>query len=244
MLSTSRWFPADQVSAIHQQRLQVRRNDTIVDNTHRGNDDGDNFAALDFGDESSYDSGAALDFGDESEHGSSAVLDFGDESGYDTGEQWGIDQLPTDEPVEFAHSATEQHAIDTLPEDTGDTDDTDAEDDEFAWELTTVTNPVETVSVTAMMDGTIHHVELSAGAASMTESELADEVLVIANLAAQRASSVLHRLLLEGVQAQGLDGDGNFADLLGTRFLDLTSPEQADRAQAEVFATRYGSGDR
>jgi len=174
-----------------------------VDTTHRS-DDGDNFAALDFGDESGYDTSADLEFGDE----------FGDDS-------------------------ADPGAIDALPEDTGDTEDTDAEDDEFPWELTTVTNPPESVSVTALMDGRIHGVELSPDAGSMTESELAAEVLIIADLASRRASSVLHTLLLESLKAQGLDGDGAVADLVGNRFLDLTSPEQATQAQAEVFATRY-----
>jgi hypothetical protein len=173
-----------------------------MDTTHRSDDGGDNFAALDFGDESSYDG--------------AADLDFGDEPGFDTDDAWTVDALPAD---------------------TGDTEDTDAEDDEFPWELTTVTNPPESVSVTALMDGRIHGVELSPDAGSMTESELATEVLVIADLASRRASSVLHTLLLESLKAQGLDS--GFTDLVGNRFLDLTSPEQATKAQAEVFATRY-----
>lgn len=207
----------------------------MVDTTHRSNDDGDNFAALDFGDESGYDGG----------YDSGSSMDFGDESGYDggrdAGEQWGIDALLDDEPAGPADSGTELRAIDTLPEDAVDTEETDAPEEEFAWELTTVTNPLETVSVTAFMDGSIHGVELSADAASMTESELADELMVIADLASQRASSVLHILLRDGVKAQGVDVEGSFADLLGPRFLDLKSPEKANQAQAEVFATRYGS---
>lgn len=217
----------------------------MVDTTHRGNDDGDNFSALDFGDEPAYDggydSGSSMDFGDESRRDTGSVLDFGDESGGDTGEQWGIDALPDDEPAGPAGGGTEPRAIDTLPEDAVDIAETDATEDEFAWELTTVSNPAETVSVTAFMDGSIQGVELSADAANMTESELADELMVIADLASQRASSTLHILLRDGVQAQGVDVEGSFADLLGPRFLDLKSPEKANQAQAEVFATRYGS---
>jgi hypothetical protein len=217
-----------------------------VDTTHRSDDDGDNLAALDFGEESGYDSGAVLDYGDESgrdiraaldfgeEYGddSGAVLDYGDESGRDTGEQ-----------AEPADTGAELRTADALYEDSGETEDTDAEEDEFHWERTTVTNPPETVSVTALMDGKIQKVELSADAASMTESELAEEILIIADVASQRASSVLHTLLLESMKAQGLGGDGPLADLLGTRFLDLTPPKQAVEAEAEVFATRYPSHD-
>lgn len=146
------------------------------------------------------------------------ALDFGDEAG--------------PEP-------SEARAIDTLPEDTGETGDTDAEEDEFSWERTTVTNPPETVSVTALMDGKTLRVELAADAARMSESELAAEILVIADVASQKASSVLHTLLLGSIQAHGLPGDVALADRLGTRFLGLTSPQQAAEAQAEVFATRY-----
>jgi hypothetical protein len=204
---------------------------------------GDNFAALDFGDESGYDSGAVPDFGDESGHDSGAALDFGDESGHDTGPQSAIDALHTDDSAEPAGTGTELRVTDTLPEDTGDTQHTDAEEEEFSWELTTVTNPPETVSVTALMGGRIQSVDLLPDALSMTESELADEILVIADLASQRASSVLRTLLIEGMQAQGVD-DQALADFLGTRGLDLTPPKQAAQAQAEVFATRYAASPR
>jgi hypothetical protein len=147
-----------------------------------------------------------------------AALDFGDEAGYDSaGDEWAFDAVPVDEPA-----APEAPA-----------------EDEFSWERTTVTNPTETVSVTALMDGKTLGVELGAGAASMTESELAAEILVMSGLATQRASSVLHTLLIGSMQAQGLLGDGALAERLGTRFLGLTSQQQADQAQAEVFATRY-----
>jgi hypothetical protein len=159
-----------------------------VDTTQRGNDAGNDLAALDFGDESGFDSGTALDFGDE----------CGDNIAGQS-------------------------------------------DKEFSWELTTVTNPAETVSVTAIMDGSIQSVELAADAGSMTESELEDEILVIADLASQQASSILHTLLIEGMKAQGIDDGGAFADILGDGFLNLSSPKQAVEAQAEVFATRYAS---
>jgi hypothetical protein len=195
----------------------------------------DSFDALDFGDEpghgSGYDTGAALDFGDE----------VGGEAGGDAGRRWDMDDLPADGPDEPARGGTEPRAIDTLPGDTaeGEGQPAGTEDDEFDWEKATVANPLETVSVTAIMDGRIHNVELSPEAATMTESELAAEVLALADLASQKATSVLHRLLMEGVKAQGLDTEGTFTELLGARFLDLASPQEATAAQTEVFAARY-----
>lgn len=169
----------------------------------------DNFAALDFGDEPSHESG----------YDRSAALDFGDEPGCQTADEWAFDAVPADEPAEPAPSV--------------------AEEDEFSWERATVTNPPETVSVTALMDGKTLRVDLAADAAALTESELAAEILVIADVASQKASSVLHTLLLGSMQAHGLAADGVLADRLGTRFLGLTSPQQAAEAQAAVFASRY-----
>ena len=187
------------------------------------------------------------------------ALDFGDEFGDDNAEQSAIDAFDADEPAEPADTATEPRAIDILPEDIGEAGDTEGADNESPLKLTTVTNPPDTVSVTASMDGTIHDVELSADAARMTESELADEILVIADLARQQASSKLLTVLLEGAaeavkeltevevddKLKGLVGDigETLADRLENGLLRLSSPEQAAQAQAEVFATRYTSDD-
>ncbi|MEE6140083.1 hypothetical protein SKC41_27625 [Mycobacterium sp. 050128] len=228
-----------------------------MDAIHRSDDDSDNLNALDFGEESGYEGGAVLDYGDETGRGMHDALDFGEESGYEsggvlgTGDKSGRDpgEQPTmvarytDEQAELPDTTAGLRTTDSLHGDGGETRDTDAEEDEFHWERTTVTNPPQTVSVTALMDGKIQKVELSAAVASMTESELAEEILIVADVASQRASSVLHTLLLESMKAQGLGGDGPLADIFGSRSLDLRPPEQAVKAEAEAFATRYTSHD-
>ena len=198
-----------------------------------GNDNA--FAALDFGDES------VLDFGDEPDHYSAADLDFGDEANYYRDEQSVADALGTDEQAGPAESGTEPRAIDALPDDIGDSAGRDAAANESSGQMDTVTNPPETVSVTALMGGSIHSVELSADAGRMTESELAAEILVVAGLASQKAGAVLHTLLTDDVSAQGVNDHGILSDLLGPRFMNLPSPKQAAEAQAVVFATRYAS---
>ncbi|OBI59781.1 hypothetical protein A5706_01340 [Mycobacterium sp. E796] len=186
-------------------------------------------------------------------------MDFGDESGDDNAGQSAMDMVLVDESAELADTATDPRAADILPDDTGDAAETNAMGDEAPLKLTTVTNPPETVSVTASMDGTIRDVELSSDAARMTESELADEILVIADLARQQASSKLLTAVLEGTaealkelnavetddKLKALVGDvgETLADRLENGFLRLSSPEQATRAQAEVFATRYTSDE-
>lgn len=101
----------------------------------------------------------------------------------------------------------------------------------------TVTNPPGTVTVAAHPDGRVERIELSPGAVRMSERELAEEIVVIAGLAAQDAKSAQYETMLAGMRAHGHD------DLATREFLqrdlDLPTPEQAHARRAEVFATRY-----
>lgn len=113
----------------------------------------------------------------------------------------------------------------------------DTVDAETDVELFSVTNPPGTVSVTALMDGRVHRIELAPKAVAATEAQLADEIVVIAGLATAQARSAQFTYMLEGMRREGQD-DVVTRDFL-KRDLDLPSPEEADAAQAHVFATRY-----
>jgi hypothetical protein len=104
----------------------------------------------------------------------------------------------------------------------------------------TVSNPPGTVTVTAFLDGRVMHIDLSHKVTQMTESDLADEIVVISGLATQDAKSAQYAFMLEGMREQGHD-DAATRDFL-TRDLDLPTPEQAQAARAQIFATRY-AGD-
>lgn len=117
-------------------------------------------------------------------------------------------------------------------------DDTDA--DEGAMPLFTVTNPPGTVTVTTYLDGRVHRIDLSPKAAAMSESALADEIVVIADLATQDARSAQYTFMLDGMREQGHDSAAT-RDFLA-RDLDLPTPEQARAARAELFSNRY-AGD-
>ncbi|OBG97808.1 secretion protein EspD [Mycobacterium sp. E136] len=106
--------------------------------------------------------------------------------------------------------------------------------------VVTVTNPPGTVSVSAFLDGRISRIGLSEKAGGLTESVLADEVVVVAGLAARDAQSAQYASMLEGMREQGHD-DAATRDFL-TRDLGLPSPEQARAERARVFSTRY-AGD-
>ena len=113
-------------------------------------------------------------------------------------------------------------------------------DGELPAPLFTVTNPPGTVTVTTFMDGRVHQIDLSPKVTTLTESMLAEEIVLIARLATQDARAAQYSFMLEGMRHQGHDNVAT-RDFL-QRDLDLPSPEQAIVARAAIFAERY-AGD-
>ncbi|MCH9640122.1 MAG: hypothetical protein K0U70_15540 [Actinomycetia bacterium] len=109
--------------------------------------------------------------------------------------------------------------------------------DDTATHMFGVTNPPGTVTVTALVDGSVHRIELSPKAITLTEEFLAEEVVVIAGLATQDARSAQYASMLEGMREHGHDNVAT-RDFLN-RELGLPAPEQAHAARAELFRTRY-----
>lgn len=157
-----------------------------------------------------------------------AALDFS--VGYDDGEEsvLGVfdDYLPSDETTD---AGGDWNAI-AAP---------GVEEEELQSPLFTVTNPAGTVTVSAFMDGHIQEIELTAKVTNMTEAHLADEILVIADLARQKARSAQYESISEAMRELGQD-NATTRDFLA-RELRLPSPAEATAAAAEVFATRYAS---
>ena len=116
-------------------------------------------------------------------------------------------------------------------------DELGADDNACAITMFTVSNPPGTVTVTTSMDGRVHQIDLSPGASAMTETDLAEEIVVIAGLATQDARSAQYTVMLEGMREHGHDNVGT-RDFL-TRELDLPTPEQVQAARANLFAARY-----
>jgi hypothetical protein len=192
---------------------------------------------------------AALDFhgADEpDDHGGveSDALDFSAAED-DDAEQSAVDALDEYAPAEPEDTQTELEAIDSVTEATEEQE----QEEEDGVALFTVANPSDTVSVSALMDGRTHRVELSPKVANMTESELAEEIVLLAELAQQKGLAGQHTYLIqnasqsEGLQELseiGLDGNEVLRAFMETG-MQLPTPEQAAEAQAEVFATRYGT---
>lgn len=116
--------------------------------------------------------------------------------------------------------------------------DPDASDhDAVVGSMFTVTNPPGTVTVSTFMDGSVQRIDLTPEVVSMTEADLAEEIVVIATLATQDARAAQYVHVLDGMRQQGHD-DVATRDFL-SRDLELPSPEDASAARARVFAMRY-----
>ena len=103
--------------------------------------------------------------------------------------------------------------------------------------LFTVTNPPRTVAVTAHLDGRTERVTLFPATTALTEIELAEEVVLIADLATREARSAQYESAFNTMRELGHD-EVSTRDFL-TRNLDLPSPPDALAHRTQVFATRY-----
>ncbi|MEM6108298.1 hypothetical protein AAHS21_18985 [Mycobacterium sp. 050272] len=194
-------------------------------------DEHDDLSALDF---SSYQSGS------DDGHDDGDALDFS--AAHDSSEEAGADALDAYAPTEPEEADTELEAIAATTEPSD-----DDEDEEDGVQQFTVTNPPETVSVSALIDGRTQRVTLSPNATNLTEDELADEIVVLAELARQKGlagqrtyvmDSAADNAGLQQLADMGLDSTQLLRDFVDTG-MRLPTEEQAETAQAEVFAVRY-----
>ncbi|OBI82459.1 DUF2694 domain-containing protein [Mycobacterium asiaticum] len=134
-------------------------------------------------------------------------------------------------PAESADAGTDLDALDGLTE----------QEEEPDLALFTVTNPAGSVSVTALMDGRVQQVTVTDKASSMSESGLAEEIFVIADLARQKARAAQHTFMVENMSEMTGDSDQQNAllhEFVGAT-LNLPTPEEAAAYEAQVFASRY-----
>jgi len=111
-----------------------------------------------------------------------------------------------------------------------------AEEPEDLGPLFSVTNPPGTLTVTAFLDGGIQSVEISPSVTGMTESELAQELLAIAKVAAMKARAGQYEFLLEATPQEA--GEREFLGEFLQHGVGLPTPEQAAQVEAE-FVQRY-----
>ena len=105
--------------------------------------------------------------------------------------------------------------------------------------VVTAANPSVSVLVTALIDGRPLSVELAPSVATMTEAELADEIMVMATTARMQALAAQHGIIAQYMTYLGSDPVGTRSFL--EHDLGLPSPQSALRDKAELFASRYAA---
>jgi hypothetical protein len=113
----------------------------------------------------------------------------------------------------------------------------DTEDDEPKTIVFRVSNPQGSVTVTTYINGSVANIDLSPAVSRMSESQLADEIRVIADLARDQARAGQHALLTEFMSELGHDRVYTTGFL--RRQIGLPTPEDANDEKSRVFATRY-----
>jgi len=186
--------------------------------TH-GDDDYDNLAALDF----SSAEAAPVD-------SQAYDMDFGADGDHDP--ESGLADLDEYAPAEIADAVTVEDIIDSQ------TGDADEHDDDAPMLMFTVTNPPGTVSVSSLMDGRIQQIDLAPSVTTMTESQLAEEIRVIADLARRKGLAGQYAFMASMLYSEAHHNGAEVREVL-EQGLELPSPQQADEAQADVFASRY-----
>lgn len=103
-----------------------------------------------------------------------------------------------------------------------------------------VSNPAGTISATATISGWLQRVELTPAVTSMTEYDLARDIVATAELASLKGRASQHTLVQDMLTYQGLDRH-SARDYLD-QYMDLPTPDQAEQAEAQARA-RYLRGE-
>lgn len=99
-------------------------------------------------------------------------------------------------------------------------------------------NPPGTVTVSAYLNGSIAKVDLAPKVATLTEAQLADEILFVAGVAAKRATAVLHGEAVSMLVEQGMDV--REARYFAETNMPYATPEQAGDAERALVMRHFG----
>lgn len=108
------------------------------------------------------------------------------------------------------------------------------EDGEADLPLVNAMNPPGTVTVSAYLTGNIQSIELTPDVTALTERELAEEILVVAEVATKRATATMHVLSVELFTAQGVERE--VAETFMRDNTPYATPADAIAAEATLVA--------
>lgn len=142
-----------------------------------------------------------------------------------------LDAFPLDESPSAPTADTSAPAL---------TDHDDSDDESSGPVTFGVTNPAGTITAQATISGAINRIELSPSITSMTESDLARNIMTTARLANLQGRAIQRAMVQSLLMNQGMDHDvaAQFIDDI----TDLPTPAQSEAAQAEATAEYLRGG--
>ncbi|MUL83669.1 MULTISPECIES: hypothetical protein [unclassified Mycolicibacterium] len=152
-----------------------------------------------------------------------------DRHSHDDHDDWsGLDAFTVDEsPIETLSAPTSAGPTPTVPSH-------DDSDDTSGPVTFGVTNPAGTITAQATISGAINRIELASATASMTESDLARDIMTTAKLANIQGRAIQRAMVQGLLMYQGMDQ--HVAEQFIDDISDLPTPAQSEAAQAEAMA--------
>ncbi|CDP89112.1 MULTISPECIES: hypothetical protein [Mycolicibacterium] len=176
----------------------------------------------------------ALDFGDDRHSQDDHEVDWSEPDGFAAAQQPASDL----DALDFG----DDWSVTSAPAKPDHDDSDDGSDDESSGPVTFgVTNPAGTITAQATISGAINRIELSPSITSMTESDLARDIMATATLANLQGRAIQRAMVQSLLMHQGMDPQtaAQFID----EMIDLPTPAQAEAAQTEATAA-YLRGER
>lgn len=165
------------------------------------------------------------------------------------GDGWHDDDSDLDALAVPTPLADESVGLEALTSTTADTDESLSDDvDRFLGEVVEepgddvqipvvqVANPPGTIAVTAYMNGAVAQVDLDPAVTRWTEAQLEHEIRTIADVAAKRATAVMHVMVVQMFVDQGMDLTE--AREFVEEHMPFATPDQAEAAVSEL-SLRY-----
>ncbi|MDH6198205.1 hypothetical protein M2272_004864 [Mycobacterium frederiksbergense] len=140
-----------------------------------------------------------------------------------------------DDGLDAIHEDYTDHEIELDVDDGfGAVDFDDTSEDDVQIPMVQVANPPGTVTVTALLGGSVAQVGLDPKVTELTEAELAAEVRFVAGVAAKKASAIVHVGVVDMLVEQGMSLR-DARDFVETN-MPFSTPEEAGEADLELIA--------
>lgn len=165
---------------------------------------------------------------------------------WDDADDNGLDALDFDTPVfddggsdldaldDYGTAEAVDYGVDDEDDGFGAVDNEAAAEDEDEIPVVQAMNPPGTVTVTAYLNGSVAQVDLDPKVTTLTEAQLADEIRVVAGVAAMRATAVVHIGVVNMLVDEGMDFR-EAREFVGMN-MPFATPEQAGEAELALIA--------